>query len=104
MSTSDSITIRRAGAADAPVLARLAALDSALAPGADSLIAELGGRVVAALDMEDGRVVADPFARTADLVDLMRLRAERVRRHEGRQRRGAKALARRPLDSLIARA
>jgi hypothetical protein len=104
MITSDSITIRRAGAADAPVLARLAALDSAPTPGADSLIAEAAGRAVAALDMRDGRVVADPFARTADLVDILRLRAERVVGHEGRQRRGAKALGRGPLGSLTARA
>jgi hypothetical protein len=104
MSTSDSITIRRAGAADATVLARLAALDSALAPGADSLVAEAGGRAVAALDLDDGRIVADPFARTAEVVELLRLRAERVRGHEGRRRRGAKALVRRPLGSLIARA
>ena len=41
-STADStLIIRRAGAADAQVLARLGALDSAAAPGADSLIAEL---------------------------------------------------------------
>ena len=103
MSTSDSITIRRAGAADVTVLARLAALDSAPVPGTDSLVAEAGGRAVAALDLKDGRVVADPFARTADLVDLLRLRAERISGHQGRRRRGASALARRPLGGLIAR-
>jgi hypothetical protein len=75
MIATDTIVIRRAGSADARILARLAALDSAALPGADSLIAEIDGRAVAALDMADGRVVADPFARTADVVDLLRLRA-----------------------------
>jgi hypothetical protein len=101
MIATDTIVIRRAGAADAPTLARLAALDSAVQPGADSLIAEIDGQAVAALDMADGRVVADPFARTADLVDLLRLRASRVRGGAGRNR--ARTFARRPLG-LIARA
>jgi hypothetical protein len=94
-STADTtIVIRRAGAADAKVLARLAALDSATAPGADSLIAELDGRPVAALDLAHGRVVADPFTRTSDLVELLRLRATRMREHAGRRRRGAGTLSR----------
>ena len=95
MIATDTIIIRRAGAADAPILARLAALDSAAQPGDDSLIAEIDGRPVAALDLADGRVVADPFARTADLVDLLRLRATRVRRASSRHR--VRSFARRPL-------
>ena len=70
MITSDTIVIRRAGAADVRVLARLAALDSAAIPAADSLIAERDGVAVAALDLTDGRVVADPFERSVDLVEL----------------------------------
>jgi hypothetical protein len=102
MIATDTIVIRRAGSADARILARLAALDSAALPGADSLIAEIDGRAVAALDMADGRVVADPFARTADVVDLLRLRASRVRSGEAGRRR-ARTFARRPLG-IIARA
>jgi hypothetical protein len=101
MISTDTIIIRRAGAADASILARLAALDSALQTGADSLIAEIDGRPVAALDMADGRVIADPFTRTADLVDLLRMRASRIRGESGRRR--ARTFARRPLE-LIARA
>jgi hypothetical protein len=95
MIATDTIIIRRAGAADARILARLAALDSAAQPGDDSLIAEIDGRPVAALDLADGRVVADPFARTADLVDLLRLRATRVRRASSGHR--VRSFARRPL-------
>ena len=101
MIATDTIIIRRAGAADASILARLAALDSAVQPGDDSLIAEIDGRPVAALDLADGRVVADPFARTADLVELLRLRASRV--HGARRDRRVRSAARRPLG-LIARA
>jgi hypothetical protein len=97
MTSTDTIIIRRAGAADAPVLARLAALDSASAPGRDSLVAELGGVAVAALDLADGRVVADPFAPTADVVELLRMRAARARGRHGARRRGARTLARRRL-------
>ena len=101
MIANDTIVIRRAGAADARILFRLAALDSAALPGDDSLIAEIDGRPVAALDLADGRIVADPFARTSDLVELLRLRANRVR--EAGRRNGVRAFARRPLG-LIARA
>jgi hypothetical protein len=102
--TTDTIIIRRAGAADARVLARLAALDSARVPGADSLIAELDGVPVAALDLADGHVVADPFAPTAEVVELLTLRADRVRRAHGGRRRGAWALTRRQHTGVTVRA
>ena len=35
-------------------------------------------RTVAALSLRDGRVVADPFTPTAELVELMRLRARQI--------------------------
>jgi hypothetical protein len=87
-STADTIIIRRAGAADGRVLVRLAALDSAPVPSPASLIAEVDGVAVAAVDLTDGHVVADPFAPTADVVELLRLRASRVQGH-GERRRNA---------------
>ena len=86
MITADSIVIRRARDEDARALVVLAALDSAAQTGADTLIAEVDGRAVAALDMADGRIIADPFARTADLVDLLRRRAGRMRGDNDRRR------------------
>jgi hypothetical protein len=44
------------------------------------LIAELDGRLLAALALSDGRVVADPFHPTADLIDLLRARANQLTR------------------------
>jgi hypothetical protein len=68
------------------------------------MLAEVDGVVRAALDLSDGSVAADPFARTAEFVDLLRLRARRL---EGEQPagspRGALARLRRPLRALSLR-
>jgi hypothetical protein len=76
--TTESVTIRRAGADDRVALSLLAMLDSAPRLRGPVLIAESEGLVLAAISLEDGRVVADPFFPTADLVALLRARAERV--------------------------
>ena len=69
------ITIRRANGRDREAIQRLAALDSQRAPEGGSLLAFDGDELVAALPLEGGRAVADPFHRTAEIVDLLRLRA-----------------------------
>jgi hypothetical protein len=74
-----AITIRRATAADRPVLERLAALDSARVPAGDVLIGETAGEPVAAVAIADGTVVADPFRPTADLVAVVAARAAMLR-------------------------
>jgi hypothetical protein len=73
MTTMTDITIRSARDADAGALARLAALDSSHVPSGDLLVAEVSGELVAAAS--DAGVIADPFRPTADVVDLLRLRA-----------------------------
>ncbi|HEV2786828.1 MAG TPA: hypothetical protein VGV67_10595 [Solirubrobacteraceae bacterium] len=77
-----AVLIRRASAYDEPALARLAALDERpeLPPAGERLIGELGGRIVAALDVRSGRAVADPFVPTSRVVELLGLRAAQVRR------------------------
>jgi hypothetical protein len=67
------ITIRTARHADSDAIARIAALDSARAPHGDVLVAEVGGEVVAA--HSGSGTVADPFRPTADIVELLRVRA-----------------------------
>jgi hypothetical protein len=76
---SQDITIRRATAADEAAIARVAALDSARAPKGATIVASVGGDVRAALPLDGGAPVADPFHRTAELVDLLRLHAARER-------------------------
>lgn len=78
-----AITVRMANAADLLAIERLAQLDSAVAPRGAVLVAELGrSGIVAALSIEDGAVIADPFVPTAELVALLRLRARQLRRSD----------------------
>ena len=87
LTTAPSVLIRAARGSDGPALRRLAALDSTELPAGQLLVAEADGELVAALDPRSGARVADPFRRTAGIVDLLELRAGR-RRHSGRPRIG----------------
>jgi hypothetical protein len=69
------VTLRYAGAADRARLQELAALDSALPPGGASLVAEVDGRLRAALPLDGSAPIADPFHRGTELIELLRLRA-----------------------------
>jgi hypothetical protein len=73
-----NLTIRRATAADAFALRRLAAIDSAAPPTGEVLLAEMGDELWAAVSVDTGASVADPFRPSGDLVELLRFRAERL--------------------------
>ena len=73
-----NITVRYSAASDLSELARLAALDSASPPRGPALIAEADSRMLAALPLGSGRPIADPFEPTAEIVELLRLRAEQL--------------------------
>jgi hypothetical protein len=77
MTSSASLTLRHATAADQASLARLAALDSSRVPSGELLVAELDGRLVAALSVDTGAAIADPFEHTATIVDSLRVQARR---------------------------
>jgi hypothetical protein len=84
---TSTIQLRPAGSADRTALARLAALDDASPVTGDVVMAFTDGRAVAAMSTADGRVVADPFRRTAEAVELMRHYAgARSRASRGRLR------------------
>lgn len=72
---TDAIVIRHASDADARTLIDLALLDDRAPLSGPALIAEVDGVARAALDLDDGSVAADPFARTAELVELLKLHA-----------------------------
>ena len=74
-----TVVIRAARGSDGPALRRLAALDSAELPAGELLVAESDDAVVAAISVDTGAKVADPFRRTADVVDLLAFRARRLR-------------------------
>ena len=82
--TTPTISIRAATHGDGPALARLAALDSAPVPFGPVLVAEVDGRPTAALSVRDDRVIGDPFARTAELVELLRVHARATADREAR--------------------
>ena len=80
------LTVRRAVADDAARLERLAALDSASLPRSPLLVAEMNGRLLAALPLDGGPSIADPFAPTAALVELLRLRSAQLHATDGDER------------------
>ena len=73
---NNPITIRRSTTGDAAAVARIAALDSGRAPEGDALLAFVGGELRAVLPLDGGRALADPFHRTAELVELLRYSVE----------------------------
>jgi hypothetical protein len=84
-----NLTIRRATSADDFSVRRLAVLDSASPPTGEVLLAEMGDELWAALSIDTGAAVADPFRPSGDLVDLLRLRADGLA-GEASGRRGAR--------------
>jgi hypothetical protein len=87
--TDMTLTIRRADAADAGALVRLAALDSSFPPTGEMLLAEVGDELWAAVEVDTGAAIADPFRPSGDLVDLLRLRASLETGAERAERRHA---------------
>jgi hypothetical protein len=83
-----SVVIRAATTVDLDELRRLAALDSARALLGTVLVAESDGRIRAALSVDEGRAVADPFEPTAPLVELLRTRAALLRSESAGRARG----------------
>jgi hypothetical protein len=74
------VTLRYASAADTPSLRHLAELDNAEAPAGAALVAEVDGRLRAALPLDGGTAISDPFHRGAELIDLLRVRASQLAR------------------------
>lgn len=84
-----TLVIRRGSAEDSHALERLAELDSGPSMTHDVLVAEVNGKLLAALRIRDGAVIADPFAPTGYLVDLLVARGEMLRGEMAGHRRGA---------------
>jgi len=84
MFDSSVIAFRSATADDDRVLRDLSELDSARPVERPAVLAVVDGEPVAAVSLRDGRIVADPFTRTEDVVAMLRARvaalaAERAR-------------------------
>jgi hypothetical protein len=103
MIPSPTIVIRLATLTDSRTLGNLAALDSRHPLAGPAMLAEVDGVVRAALDLADGSVAADPFVRTAEVVELLRLRARRLQ-GDAPATRTALTRLRHPLRALSLRA
>ena len=75
------VTVRRLDGrpSDRAALEYLADLDSSDPLAGEVLGAELDGALVAAISLDTGKVIADPFTRTDQIRSLLRLRASQLR-------------------------
>ena len=95
---NSEMTIRRMdlGDRDHDAVAKLAELDSSGQLEGPVLGIEVEGRLLAAISVNTGKVIADPFSRTTELRALLKLRADQLQtRHEGRARRTSRLLGKR---------
>jgi hypothetical protein len=81
------IALRLAAADEAGELATLAALDSARPLRGEVLVAIVDGELVAAISLDDGRVVANPLTRTGEAQALLGTRAAQLGRKPRPRRR-----------------
>jgi hypothetical protein len=89
MTSTSTIILQQATAAQDTALRELSELDSARTVSRPALMAVVDDQLIAAISLRDGRVVADPFAETAAAVALLRVRAsalQTVPRRHGRRR------------------
>lgn len=83
-SPTPATSVRFARPDEAGTLRRLAQLDDAPELAGEILVATIDTDVVAALSLDDGRVVANPFVHTSGAVGLLRSSATAL---TGRRRR-----------------
>jgi hypothetical protein len=74
------LTIRYAAPDDATTLDRLAELDSSRAPRGTVLVAEINDEMWAALSLDDGHAVSDPWHPSAEALWMLIERSRQLRR------------------------
>ncbi len=87
------ITVRVATDADRLALDRLAAVDSADRAPDRALVAEVDGTPVAAVSIDGRDAIADPFERTAEIVEMLRLRVRQLSPRPARRGRALRPAA-----------
>ena len=91
---SQTVVLRPAGTDEQATVRRLSYLDSSRPLRGEVMLGYVGEQAVAAVSLRDGRVVADPFVHSADVVEMLRAYAEGVR--AGRANRHRARGVRRP--------
>jgi hypothetical protein len=74
---TEPITITHSTVDNSPELWRLAALDDRRPPKGPALLAYVDGELRAAVGIVDGQAVADPFHRTAEIVEILKFQARK---------------------------
>jgi len=77
------VTLRLDVPGDAKALDDLATMNERRLAGVEFVVAEIDGKVVAAVPLAGGETLVDYFVRTAHLVPLLELRAEQIRHARG---------------------
>src|SRR3954453_9533006 len=72
----NELVLRADRPTDEQALRQLAALDSVRPIKGRALLAEVDGRAIAAIGIDDHKVVADPFQHPAEVVELLKVRAQ----------------------------
>jgi hypothetical protein len=80
---SASVRVRHFAERDIDGIRQLAALDEKPVPIGAVLVAEQAGELVAALPLDGGDALADPFKPTADIVALLQMRARQLEKANG---------------------
>jgi hypothetical protein len=78
VASDERVLLRFAGEADAPALEWLRQRDTCRLPPAPHLVAEIGGSILAARSMRTGETIADPFTHTAQLRQMLAVRASHL--------------------------
>ena len=97
---NERLVIRETAASDAAALLALAQRDSREVPTGRMIVAEVAGVMRAAVAIDSGRTIADPFQPTTEFLTLLRARARQLR---GARRRPLRIVARTPFASAQAR-
>jgi hypothetical protein len=79
LAVTGPITIRHSVDGDRQRVLELSQLDARPAPTGDLLVAEVGGKLWAAVAIDDGAAVSDPFQPSGEVVWLLQMRAEQER-------------------------
>jgi hypothetical protein len=93
-SADNRVTLRLDRVSDSPALYDLAELSGRRALDGRYVVSEVDGRIVAAVPLDGGAPLADPFVRTIHLLPLLELRAAQIRRVELQPRRWRRFLPR----------
>jgi hypothetical protein len=77
-SRQTTVALRGANAEDDGTLRQLAELDEAPELDGEVLLATVDGEAIAAVSLQDGRIVSNPFVATTEAVALLQLRARHL--------------------------